>query len=354
MLIRLLYNSCLKNMNLDMLGWYYRANSNSWMTGVLFEEFVAKFNTYLASALKSLNQSLSFVYNIFWFFAGTRPEGQKCLLLMDNASCHGLVHEKTYSRLNVRFLPPNMTSILQPCDAGIIRCFKAHYRRMFVQWLVEQYVPVLAPNQRCGSNNVVCIFRYKVSKAVDLKKFTVLEAMRLGNKAMSLVSADTIAHCWVHAGPTLSNVRARSTDAVLAVVAGICPPGWLHGARLAGDDGVQSAVMRLATILNEETPATLAIRGDAQIDASAFVDVDRQATTAQPVDMQAMAAEIRSEEAATEAADDNGSDVDDDPEPAPVISMTAAIEHLAQVQRQDINVPQHAISKFLSTGRSHA
>jgi hypothetical protein len=36
------------------------------------------------------------------------------------------------------FLPANTTSVVQPCDQGIIACTKAHYRRMQVEWVVQE------------------------------------------------------------------------------------------------------------------------------------------------------------------------------------------------------------------------
>ena len=57
------------------------------------------------------------------------------LLLLDNASSH---LEMDLSNVKVRFLPANTTSQLQPMDAGIIKSFKAQYRRAFLEWMLTQ------------------------------------------------------------------------------------------------------------------------------------------------------------------------------------------------------------------------
>ncbi len=38
----------------------------------------------------------------------------------------------------ILYLPPNMTSKIQPCDADIIRNFKAYYRRRFNRVLLQR------------------------------------------------------------------------------------------------------------------------------------------------------------------------------------------------------------------------
>jgi len=43
------------------------------------------------------------------------------------------------------FSPPNTTSKIQPCDAGIIRAFKVHYRRRFYSRIL-QMIEVGSPN----------------------------------------------------------------------------------------------------------------------------------------------------------------------------------------------------------------
>ena len=54
-------------------------------------------------------------------------QNRKILLFLDNAPVH-IVDEETSSRLThvkIQSFPPNLTSLLQPLDAGIIRSVKA-------------------------------------------------------------------------------------------------------------------------------------------------------------------------------------------------------------------------------------
>ncbi|XP_066955717.1 tigger transposable element-derived protein 1-like [Macrobrachium rosenbergii] len=51
----------------------------------------------------------------------------KVLLIMDNVGGHAT--DLSYSGVQVEFLPPNTTSLIQPMDQGVIRAFKALYTR---------------------------------------------------------------------------------------------------------------------------------------------------------------------------------------------------------------------------------
>ena len=57
------------------------------------------------------------------------------MVLVDNTTSYivseELLHVKVY------FLPPNTTPYLQLCDAGIINLFKAHYRKVYLQKVLE-------------------------------------------------------------------------------------------------------------------------------------------------------------------------------------------------------------------------
>ena len=53
-------------------------------------------------------------------------QNRKILLFIDHAPCHN--SDAYYSNINIKFFPPNTTSILQPLDQGIIKNFKCCYR----------------------------------------------------------------------------------------------------------------------------------------------------------------------------------------------------------------------------------
>ena len=53
----------------------------------------------------------------------------KILLLVDNAPSHPASLENLSNNIKLAFLPPNTTSLLQPCDQGLIQTFKSYYLR---------------------------------------------------------------------------------------------------------------------------------------------------------------------------------------------------------------------------------
>lgn len=71
-----------------------------------------------------------------------------------------------------------MTSFIQPLDAGIIRCFKAYYRREF------------------------CIRAIELDEAgeTDIYKIDLLESMLMADMALKAVTPETIKNCWNHTG----------------------------------------------------------------------------------------------------------------------------------------------------------
>ncbi|KIN93542.1 hypothetical protein M404DRAFT_56231, partial [Pisolithus tinctorius Marx 270] len=76
----------------------------------------------------------------------------------------------------LEFFKPNMTSFIQPCDAGIICCFKAHYRRQFCAHALDQ----------------------DAAGECEIYKIDLLDGMTMAKKAWSEITAQTIQHCWDH------------------------------------------------------------------------------------------------------------------------------------------------------------
>ena len=58
------------------------------------------------------------------------------MLLADNCSAH--THVTGLSSIRVEFLPPNTTSVLQPCDMGFIHAVKAIFRKVMCRQVLQQ------------------------------------------------------------------------------------------------------------------------------------------------------------------------------------------------------------------------
>lgn len=91
---------CMRNIRYDDLPVHYYWNSSAWMQGSIFLNWLGKVN------------------------ADLRKKRQHILLLLDNATVHALEEGLLFSNIMLHYFPPNTTSHLQPCDAGIIYSFK--------------------------------------------------------------------------------------------------------------------------------------------------------------------------------------------------------------------------------------
>jgi hypothetical protein len=105
-------------------------------------------------------------------------EGHHIILLADNFKGHFVAYKPT--NIRVEFFQPNLTPFVQPCDAGVIRTFKAKYCRAFCARAIDL--------DEAGEPDVVDI--------------NILEAMFMAKQAWEEVSIDTINHCWKHTGIT--------------------------------------------------------------------------------------------------------------------------------------------------------
>jgi hypothetical protein len=99
---------CFKGINRNTLGARYHANAKAWMTRNVFRLWLLDFDC--------------------------RVQGYQVLLLLDNYPGH--IPLEKFAEMNmvlhntrIFYLPPNMTSAIQPYDAGIIRTFKAYYKK---------------------------------------------------------------------------------------------------------------------------------------------------------------------------------------------------------------------------------
>lgn len=153
----------------EELGFYYRNNATAWMTTVLYQEWILDWDEKL------------------------RRKNRKIILFQDNFSGH--VVPNALTNIKVVNFSPNLTSHVQPCDQGIIRTFKSHYRRLFMQRALDRYDDDISP--------------------ATIYQINQLEAMRIAELAWEAVKETAIYHCWVKSGilPTsLISAKPSSTS----------------------------------------------------------------------------------------------------------------------------------------------
>ena len=150
---------CFKHIK--NLSCKYKSQKKSWMDSQIFEEWVRKLD---------------------------QMEGRKIALLIDNCPAHPSVSDLT--NVQLVFLPPNTTSVLQPTDQGVIGSLKAHYRGRVVRRLCRA-----------------------LDKTKTLPKISIRQAMKILVSSWDTVSAQTIVNCFRKAGITSEAQKAAITDA---------------------------------------------------------------------------------------------------------------------------------------------
>ena len=132
--------------------WWY-ASKSAWVNTPIFHE-----------VLKRLNRLFI-------------RQNRKVCIIIDNAPCH--FTGKTYSNVEVKFLPRRTTAVIQPLDQGIIRSVKMKYRSS----MTAKYLTALEGRKPFKSNLV-----FDVKVACD----TVARAWKQ-------VTDETIKNCFRHA-----------------------------------------------------------------------------------------------------------------------------------------------------------
>lgn len=152
----------LKGKNKEQLPIFWRANSKAWVTSALFQDwfqscFINEVKTYLAS------QNLAF----------------KVLLLIDNAPGHPSSLIGTSPNVEVFFLPPNTTSLIQPLDQGVIAAFKAYYTRHSFKRILNSI--------ECNSEETI---------TSSWKKFTIADCIADIDASWQEMKPSSINACW--------------------------------------------------------------------------------------------------------------------------------------------------------------
>lgn len=152
---------CFKNVhNLPVA---YESNKKAWMTSAIFEKWLRDWDAQL------------------------KLKQRKILLLIDNCPAHPNV--PNLQCIKLVFLPPNVTSILQPMDQGIIKALKMQYRKMQVLEMLRS-----------------------IEEKKERKALSILDSILMISEAWDKVSAATITNCFRHAGFKKPSSLENTTD----------------------------------------------------------------------------------------------------------------------------------------------
>lgn len=139
---------CFKNVK--FLPVFYKANGKSWMSSEIWEDILKLFDKK--------------------FFSQKR----KVAFVVDNCTAHTKV--RGLKSIELIYMPPNVTSVLQPLDQGVILSFKRNYRKL----MVKDWIKSIDEN---------CTFRP-----------SILDAIQYIHRSWKSVSSDIIKNCFKHAG----------------------------------------------------------------------------------------------------------------------------------------------------------
>ncbi|XP_055617640.1 tigger transposable element-derived protein 4-like [Toxorhynchites rutilus septentrionalis] len=141
---------CFKNIkNLPVI---YKSNKNAWMVSALFEEWILNLDERMVS------------------------EGRRIILFIDNCPSHPNIQQKLRN-CRLQYFPPNMTSVLQPLDLGIIKALKVYYRNK----LVRDQLNAIEKDELLNVNLLQCV-------------------CMLADAWQNHVKQSTIVNCFVKAG----------------------------------------------------------------------------------------------------------------------------------------------------------
>lgn len=166
---------CFKHVNMKSLPVSYAHTKNAWMTAEVFSKwFNEEFVPSVRSHLRSLNLE------------------EKAILTLDHCPAHPSADllQSRDGKIKVMFLPQNTTALIQPLDQGIIRAFKAHYRRELLGAIVSSDDDMEA-----------------YLKSLNLKGVAYSVGL-----AWQSVTQPTIQHCWKKCSFSISETNNVDSD----------------------------------------------------------------------------------------------------------------------------------------------
>lgn len=145
---------CFKGVNINSLNVEWHSNKRAWMTRDLMSEWLINFDRKM------------------------KRQNRRVCLFLDNAASHPDI---MLENVKLIFFPPNVTSVCQPLDQGVIKNFKVFYRKLILRHILSKIDQVESADE--------------LARGVS-----VLDAVLWIRSAVKKVTKGTVYNCFVKAG----------------------------------------------------------------------------------------------------------------------------------------------------------
>jgi hypothetical protein len=150
----------------------YTNNAKAWMTIPIFNQYLKELDEYF------------------------KRKGRKIVFFLDNALVHIVDEATNLTNVELRYFPPNLTSVFQPLDASIIRSLKV------LSWKFEVLSILDNINHSLHASDLV-------------RKLTILDAIKFIDKSWSMVKVETIQTCFSKCGFVINGEEAQKLNEVV-------------------------------------------------------------------------------------------------------------------------------------------
>lgn len=157
----------LKNKQKQHLPVFWKSNKSSWVTKAIFRDW------FLRSFIPEVKE-----------FLAKKNLSFRVLLTLDNVGSHDESLQTLDPNVEVMFLPPNTTSLLQPMDQSVIATFKATYLRHVMKEMLKTV--------NHDRQNLEPSFKVKTF----WKNFNILDSIGFVEESWAEMKSSTLNNSW--------------------------------------------------------------------------------------------------------------------------------------------------------------
>ncbi|GBN15704.1 Tigger transposable element-derived protein 4, partial [Araneus ventricosus] len=215
---------CFKNIDVRKLSVSWKSNKKAWMTTEIMSDWLVELDSKM------------------------KKQKRKIILFMGNATSHP--DDLKLKNINLVFLPPNTTSMLQSLDQGIIRSFKVEYRKLLLRHVLSQISSCKSSEELAKSVSVLDAISWTTSA---LKKLEPGCALKCFKKAGFLSTSE------VATDSTTEKSEKELADLVANLDSNVSVEEYI---KIDDDLSIEEKTLHVSNFIHRDTTKALALSED--------------------------------------------------------------------------------------------